>query len=158
MYTCGACGGKHTTAQEGKACYARSKSPVATQESTAKQLTSQKSTVKKSKAKKTKKKRTAKKKATWHVKASERPGSARPRVQSTRSGESPSSPAKNQAAPEKKIRSGPSQEPRRPPEPAKNKKNRSSRSRRTGEVWRPPSAESKGATPRFDEENREDYL
>ena len=158
MYTCGACGGKHTTAHEGKACYARSKSPVAAQESTAEKLTSNKSTAKKSKAKKTKKKSTATKKATWHVKASERPGSARPRVQSTRSGELPSSPAKNQAAPKKKIRSGSSQEPRRPPEPAKNKKNRSGRSRRTGEVWQPPSTESKGATPSFDKENREDYL
>jgi hypothetical protein len=158
MYTCGACGGKHTSAQEGKACYARSKSPEAAQESAAKKSTVQESPAKKSTVKKKGQKRAAKKQLNWHVKASERPGSARPRVQSTRPGDSPSSPAKNQAAPKTEIPSGSSQEPQRPPQPATNKKKRSSKSRRTGEVWQPPSKESKEATPGFDKENRDDYV
>ena len=157
MYTCGECGGKHTSAREGKACYARSKYPGAAQESTAKKSSIHKSPAKKSTAKKARKKRTAKKQSNWHVKASERPGAASPRIQSTRPGNSPSSPAKNQAAPKTEIPSGPSQEPQRTPEPAKNKKKRSSKSRRTGEVWQPPSKESKGATPEFDKDNRDDY-
>ena len=163
MYTCGACGGKHASAREGRACYGRPKSPSVAKKATAKKATAKKATAKKATAKKAtakkyERKQGAKKKVEFHVKASERPGAARPRVQSTRRGESRSSPSENQAAPKEKHRSGPSQPPKKPTKPARHKKSRGGKSRRVGEVWQPPSEESKGATPKFDRDNRQDYL
>ena len=188
MYTCGACGGKHASAREGWACYGRPKSPSVAKKTTAKKTTAKKTTAKKTAAKKTAAKKTAakktaarktaarktaarktaakkygrkkgaKKKVKFYVKASERLGAARPRVKSTRRGESRSSPSENQAAPKEKHRSGPSQRPKKPTKPARYKKSRGGKSRRVGEVWQPPSEESKGATPKFDRDNRQDYL
>ena len=188
MYTCGTCGRKHTSAQEGRACYERSAAlttqpqdlpeelsppsyiPLPPKKATPKKATPKKATPKKATPKQatpkkaTPKKRkgkkgSAKKPTPFYVKPEERPGSAPARVQSSRRRQPRISPSTvNHAAPSQYIPSGPSQKPLKPGEPTKYQKGRSGKSRRAGEVWQPPSEESKKATPKFDKENREDYI
>ena len=171
MYICGTCGKKHTSAEEGRACYARSKSqqrdlstegsppgraPVRKKKTA---NTPRKATPTKTSKKSMGKKGSAKKPTPFYVKPEERPGSSPARVQSTQTQRPRISPVtKNHAAPSTEIRSGPTQKPRKPTAPTNITRSRSGKSRRTGEVWQPPSEESRKATPKFDKENREDYL
>ena len=173
MYICGTCGRKHTSAQEGRACFERSTtqpqvpyeagSPPARAPVRKKNPAPRKSTPEKPQKKPQKKRKgkkgSVKKPIAFYVKPEERPGSAPARVQSTRPQRPRIAPAaKNHAAPSIDTHSGPTQKPRKSTAAGNKRKGRSGKSRRAGEVWQPPSEESKRATPKFDKENREDYL
>ena len=175
MYTCGTCGRQHTSAQKGRACFEQSttqpqvppeagsplaRAPVRKKKpAPAPRKATPKKAQKKPEKKRKGKKGSVKKPIAFYVKPEERPGSAPARVQSTRPQRPRISPAaKNHAAPSIDTHSGPTQKPRKSTADGKKGKDRSGKSRRAGEVWQPPSEESKRATPKFDKENREDYL
>ena len=175
MYTCGTCGRQHNSAQEGRACFEESTTqsqvpsaagspptgaPVRKKKpAPAPRKSTPEKPQKKPQKKRKGKKGSVKKPIAFYVKPEERPGSSPARVQSTQSQRPRISPVmKNHAAPSTDVRSGPTQEPRKPVEPANKGKSRGGKSRRAGEVWQAPSEESKKATPKFDKENRDDYL